>query len=123
MTTGYSGTYAINNVDLALQPSSGKWLGRTEYGVDGGAHPIYSRVRKFELKWDLISSADLQQIVGLYNIVGSTGTVVSCLPGYGATDYIFQNYSGTTLQEPEFGEYFQGYVSDVKLIILNVRTN
>ena len=122
MTTGYSGTYALNNTDLTLQPSSGKWIGRTDYGVDGGGHPVYSAVRKFELGFDLISTADAKQLTDFYNLVGSTGTVVACLPEWGNVGYVFRNYSGCTLQEPEVGEYFQTYIDSVKMTILNIRT-
>lgn len=119
---GYSGTYAINNTDLTLQPSEGQWLTRTDYGVDGGAHTIYALPRKFELKWDLISPTDLKQIIDFYNAVGNTGTVVFCLPKWGDADYQFYNYSGTTVAEPEVGAYFQGYIQSVKMLVMNIRT-
>ena len=122
MTTGLSGTYAFNGADLTLQPSTGKWVERTDYGIDGGGHPVYATTRKFELTWDLISTSDAQQIINFYNTVGNTGTVVACLPEWGATQYQFKNYSGTTLQEPTVGTYFMGYIESVKLLILNVRT-
>jgi len=41
----------------------------------------------------------------------------------GDVDYAFVNYSGTTLQEPTFGGYYMGYLTDFKLLILNVTTN
>lgn len=123
MTTGLSGSYAFNDVNLTLQPTSGKWTERTNYGFDGAGHPIYPSVRNFELTWNLISPSDAKQIIDAYNAVGNTGTVVACLPKWGDLEYTFYNYSGTTLQEPVVGEYFQGYIQEVKLLLVNVRTN
>jgi hypothetical protein len=123
MTTGLSGTYAFGNINLSLPPTTGKWIERTGYGMDGGGHPVYGSVRKFELEWELISPSDAKQIIDVYDSVGNTGTVVSCLPKWGDTNFTFYNYSGTTLQEPEVGTYFQGYIESVKLLILNIRTN
>lgn len=122
MTTGLSGSYAINNTNLTLQPSDGQWLDRTEYGVDGGAHPVYSSVRAFELSFDLISTADAKQLIDFYNLVGSTGTISVHLPKWGDAEYLFHPYSGTTLSEPKVGKYFQGYIDSVKMTILNIRT-
>lgn|SRR5574341_151018 len=123
MTTGLSGSYAINNTNLTLQPTSGRWTERTSYGIDGGAHQVYSSIRSFELTWALISPSDAKQIIDFYNLVGNTGSVVATLPEWNNAEYLFRNYSGTTLQEPTVGEYFQGFIQEVKLLILNVRTN
>lgn len=122
MSTGLSGTYGFNGTDLTLQPTTGHWVERTDYGVDGGAHPIYPAVRSFELSWELISPEDAKQIIDFYNVVGNTGTAVACLPQWGSIDYRFRNYSGSTLSEPTVGEYFQGYIMDMRLLILNIRT-
>ena len=120
---GLSGTYAFNNTDLQLPPSEGKWIERQSYGFDGNAHMIYSQFRDFELSWDLISTTDAKQLIDVYNQFGTTGTVVSCLPEWGNVDFSFKNYSGTTLQEPTFDAYFQGYYQTGKLTIINVKTN
>lgn len=119
---GLSGTYAFNDVSFTLQPTTGKWAERTSYGVDGGKHPVYSQLRNFELTWGLISPSDAKQIIDTYNSVGNTGTVVACLPEWGATEYQFKNYSGSTMQEPTVGEYFQGFIKEVKLLLLGIRT-
>lgn len=119
---GASGTYAFNNVDLTLQPTTGKWVERTNYGFDGNAHPIYSAFRHFELTWELISPTDVKQLIDVYNAISTTGTVVSCLPKWGDPDYVFYNYSGTTVQEPTVEVYFQGYTTQVKMLLLNIRT-
>lgn len=123
MTTGLSGTYAINNTDLTLQPSTGRWVERTSYGVDGSGHPLYSNFRSFELTWELISTSDAKQLIDFFNTVSTTGTVVACLPKWRDTDYTFYNYSGTTIGEPAVGEYFQGFIQNVKMLLLNIRTD
>jgi hypothetical protein len=122
MTTGASGTYAFNNTDLTLQPTEGKWTSRSEYGVDGGGHPVYSSFRNFVLTFDLISTPDAKQLIDFYNTVGNTGTIVACLPQWGDAEYKFKNYSGATLREPEVGEYFEGHFTSVNMTILNIRT-
>lgn len=122
MTTGLSGTYAINDTNLQLQPTSGKWVERTQYGTDGSGHPIYSAFRNFELTWDLINTADVKQLIDFYNTVSSTGTVVACLPKWGDTNYTFHNYSGTTMGEPVVDTYFQSHLQSVKLLLINIRT-
>lgn len=122
MTQGLSGTYAVQGVDFQLQPTSGRWLKREEYGIDGGAHPIYPADRDFEVVFGLMSPADVKQLIDAYNVVGNTGTVAFDLPEYGANAYQFKTYSGTTLQEPEVGESFMGYWQDVRLLIIGIRT-
>ena len=122
MTTGASGTYAINNTNFTLQPSDGKWLERQSYGFDGSAHPIYSALRSFEASWDIMSTDEAKQLIDFYNGVAVTGAVVACLPKWGDVDYIFYNYSGTTLGELTVGEYFQGYIKSTKLLLYNIRT-
>ena len=119
---GFSGTYAVNDIDFTLYPTSGKWVVRTDYGVDGGGHVVYAQNRKFEMVWELGSTLDSYQIVGFYNLVSNTGTVTVCLPEYGSPDFKFKNYSGCTLSEPDFSEYFMGY-TPFKLTVMNVNTN
>src|SRR5574342_663326 len=96
MTTGLSGTFAANNTNFNQYPDTHKWVERTSYGVDGGAHPVYARPRSYEMTWNLISPENAKQLIDFYNLVGNTGTLVTCLPEWGANDYRFKNYSGTT---------------------------
>lgn len=123
MSTGLSGTYAVNGTDLSLQPTEGKWNQRDAYGYDGAGHPIYSSFRTFELKWQLISTSDLSQMITFFNTVSSTGTLAVDLPQYGANAYQFSRYSGCTLNEVQVGAYFSEYVQDVTLLVLQVRTD
>jgi hypothetical protein len=123
VTTGLSGAFAFNGTNFNQIPTTHGWLERTNYGIDGGAHPIYPSVRSYEMTWNLISTSDAKQIIDFYNLVGNTGTLVSCLPKWGDAEYTFYNYSGTTLQEPQMQGYFQGYIEELRLLILNVVTN
>lgn len=124
MTIGLSGTYAVNGVDFTLQPTSARPAQRTNYGIDGGGHPIYDAHRDYEIQWDLMPPADVVQIINAYNLVQNTGTLSFDLPKYGSNLVNeFHTYSGTTIDEPEFGEGFMGYWTNVRLVIHLVRTN
>ena len=114
--------YGINGSGFALQPSIGRWTQRDNLGTDGGGHPIYPAVRQFEMQWELSSQAELKELIDYFSLVSNTGTAVVSLPQYGAPSYIFKNYSGCTLSEPEFGEYFEEYSKSVSLLVFNVRT-
>lgn len=122
MSQGYSGSFAINGVNLTLPPSDGGWIVRDTLGRDGNNRPIYPAIREFEMRWNLISSADLQQIINA-QLASVTGSIVSDLPQWGASDYLFYRYSGTIWNEVTVGHYFVGYTTDVTLVISNVRTN
>ena len=122
MTVGLSGSYAVNNTNLTLQPTSGQWMGRPAYGIDGSGHTIYGSFRNFELTWTLISTSDAKQIIDFYNSIGNTGSVVFCLPEWGNVEYTFKNYSGVTMHEPDVGTYFMGFIQEMKLLLLNIRT-
>lgn len=120
MTTGFSGTYAFNAIDFSLPPTTGKWVPRPEYGLDGGGHSILPRDRDFELSWELISQEDLVSFINFYNAVGNTGTIVADLPGWGINGYQFVRYSGCVLAEPELEDYFQGYSTSVRLLVRHI---
>jgi len=122
MTTGFSGTFAINGTSFQLNPSEHKWTARDNLGIDGNGHPIYPAFRQYEMSWDLAFPSDVKQLLDAYATVQNTGTVSFDLPKWGASDYIFHTYSGCTLQEPEVGGYFQGTIQDVKLLIMKVNT-
>lgn len=123
MTTGASGTYAFNGTDLTLQPTTGKYLERSQYGFAGNARPIYSAFRQFELTWELESTSDAKQLIDFYNTVSVTGTLVACLPRWGDTNFVFINITGVTLTEPTVEEYFQGFIKTVKMLVINIPFN
>ncbi len=118
---GYSGTYAINGTELTLQPTEGQWAERARLGVDGNGHPIYSAVREFEIRHQLSSMTDYNQLVSFYKQVSVTGTAVVDLPQFDGAGYIFKSYSGCTLSEPTIGAFFNEYAQDVVLKVLNIR--
>lgn len=117
---GYSGTYAFNGSNLLLIPAEGRWTEPSEYGYDGFGHPIVSSFRSFEMTWPLMSTAELKQLIDSVAQVASTGTCAVDLPQWGAVDYIFTTYSGTTLSPVQVGAYFMGYVQNVSLLVLRV---
>lgn len=122
MTQGYTGSFALNGANLTLQPSTFGWEDRDSLGVDGNGRPIYSSLGSFQMYWGLMSTSELKQLVDVFDTVSSTGTVVSDLPEWGHNDYYFKSYSGTIMQRPQVGEYFNSYVTDVRLVITNIRT-
>lgn len=123
MTAGYSGTYSVEGVNFLMRPTKGQWKQRKEVGIDGNGHTIYPSVRDFEAKWNLMHPADFNQIVNAYNTVQNTGTLSFDLPQYGSIGVnLFATYTGCIISEPEVGEYFQGYYTDVSLLIYNIRT-
>lgn len=122
MTQGITGTFAINGVELLAQPTEHKWVDRNSIGISGEARPVYPSVRQYELTWNFLSMEEFAQINTFYNSVASSGTVVADLPKWATYPYQFFSYSGCTLKEPTVGNFFVGYVSDVSLLILKVRT-
>lgn len=119
---GYSGSFAINGTNLALQPSEYSWMEREEYGMSGQLRPIYSAVREFEMKFALEGMSDFNQLLGFYNSVSTSGTVSVDLPDFTANDFLFKSYSGCTLREPAMSSYFNGYPSEVSIKILGIKT-
>ena len=114
--------YKINGTELLLQPTTGKWLPRTELGRDGNGHPIYSALRDFEINWVLETPAQQNQLQAFFEAVITTGTASVDLPEYGAATYVFRTYSGCALAEPEQSQYFSENITDVKLLVLGIRT-
>lgn len=123
MTTGYSGSFAVNGTNFLLQPTKAGWGNRQELGVDGNGHPIYPAVRQFDFEWGLAHPNDVKQLLDAWETVSNTGTVSFDLPQWKASGYQFITYSGCTMREPQVGQYFEGYIENVKLTILLVRTN
>jgi hypothetical protein len=115
-------TYKINNTDLTLQPETGQWVTRDKFGIDGAGHSIVPRLRKFEIHWGFLSMSEYQQVENFYDSVSATGTVVATLPQWNASSFTFYDYSGCVLHPPEHGVFFEGFISDVRLIISNIAT-
>lgn len=117
-----SGSYKLNGTELTMQPTSGRWLPRTELGIDGLGHSVYSGVREFEMRFNLQSPIEYNQLITFFNGHQPTGTVIVDLPGFGINSYNFISYTGCVLQEPEMGEYFNENHQEVILLVRNVKT-
>lgn len=117
---GFSGTYAINGVQIT-QPTVGRWLDKDTIAFDGNGRPIYPAFSSFELEWDLLLPSELKTINDYFNYSNASGTVVVDLPKWGDADYKFYSYSGTQLGRPTVGDYFVGYVKGVHLVVSNIR--
>ena len=118
----------VNGYVLPVQPSAWGWVKTGEAYIDGAGRPRYPAVRDFELKWDTLDTASVQDLYRLWYET-STGTCSVDLPARhavmttgGLNEVYFQTYSGCSLEEPEFGSYFttEGQTG-VKLVIRNVR--
>lgn len=114
--------YKIGGVTLTLQPSTGRWLAREELGRDGNGHPIYPMTYSYEMQWELEGPEDFYQVLGMYDAMNPTGSVVVDLPKLRSATGGFYSYTGCVLSEPEPGEYFtDGYFTSVRLLITNIR--
>jgi hypothetical protein len=118
--------YKISNTVILTQPTAGKWIPREPLGIDGNGHAIYSSIREFELVWDMVDLNTAHQLQGFYDTVSITGSVVVSLPLFNdsgpSTGTTYYDYTGCVLREPEFGQYFDYYRQDVKLLIVRIRT-
>lgn len=114
--------YKINGTDITIQPETGHWVDRESIGRDGNGRNVYVAPREFELKWGLISISEWSQLRTFFGSVGATGTAVVTLPKYSSSSYAYYDYSGCILNEPTVGEYFEEFVSDVRLVVSRVIT-
>jgi hypothetical protein len=122
--------YEVNGRRL-LSPTTFRWLPRGVLDVQGDNRPIYSSVRGAELRWVLSYVDQFALLLATFNEMQSTGTAVVNLPAY--PDYLdypsatgiaygFREYSGCILAEPMMGPFFEGFPTDVALIIGNIVT-
>lgn len=114
--------YKISGTTLDLQPESGRWLSRDPVGIDGNAHAIYPATRKFEMRWSFMSVSEFAQLQTFYDSVVNTGTVVVDLPEYAGDPWAFESYTGCVISEPQINEFFEEHWSDVRLLVVNIRT-
>jgi len=117
-----SGSYKINSTEFLMQPTSGRWMPRSELGVQGDGHAVYSGVREFEMRFNLQDPSEYYQLINWFNGHQPSGTVVVDLPQFGANIYNFYSYSGCVIREPEMNEYFNENHTDVLLLVTNIRT-
>jgi len=113
-----------------LEPTTGKWLSRGSVDVQGDNRPLYTPVRAFEMRWEIDTYEQWSLLVATFNELQSSGTAVVRIPAYPwqpypaatGTPYAFREYSGCTLAEPTIGEFFEGYPTDMALLIANITT-
>ncbi len=122
--------YRINGREV-FPPTQFHWRDRSVLDVQGDNRPIYSAVRSAELRWQLTSFEEFGVLLATFNEMQSTGTAVVNVPAWpdyqtypgitGAT-YGFREYSGCTLGEPVMGPFFEGFPTDIALVIANIVT-
>lgn len=115
-------TYRINGIELALQPTTGRWLPRSLLGIDGNGHPVYPAFREFEMQWGLMDVSGSHQLQNFFDTVVTTGSAVVELPKYQDTTYNFVPYSGCTLREPNWGRFFTEHQDNTVLLVTKIRT-
>lgn len=121
MSSGASGTYALNGTDFLIPPTTGRWRERTPLDFSGDGHPTYPAIREFEIRWNLIDQASVNQAHTWFEQTIS-GTVSLDLPAYNSSSYVFQTYSGCILYEPGRGSYFSEHTTEFVLIAGSIRT-
>jgi len=115
-------TYKINGTAIPTQPTTGRWLPRESIGIDGNGHAIYTGIREFELRWQLIDPTTSNALQTYFNAVMNTGSLVVDLPYYLSGTNYFMSYTGCVIREPEFGDYFTGYLQDFILLVTKIVT-
>ena len=115
-------TYKISGVEIPTQPTTGRWIPRTQVGVDGNGHVIYVGVREYELRWRLSDPSNVAQLQTWFESVGNTGTVVVDLPYYLTGTYGFYSYSGCALGEPDSQSYFAENQMNVSMFVRKIST-
>lgn len=113
----------INGTELSLPPTSHGWIPKTLLGTGGAGHSFHSAVQEYEMNWELVPVDDLAQLINFSDSIGITGTAVVQLPQYGASTYTFYPYSGCIINEPELGPYFEQHVTNVRLVVSNIRVS
>jgi hypothetical protein len=121
--------WELNNRPI-LPPTEGRWLTRSPIDVSGENRPLYGAVRQFEMRWELSYYAEWSLLQATFNEVLATGSLVARLPTFpitpypGATGvaYGFTEYSGCMMAEPSIGPFFEGYPSEVAILIGNIVT-
>lgn len=114
--------YKINGTNFLIEPTTGRWLPNSPIGITGDGHPIYPAIRQYELRWQLSSQAEVEQLRAWFESTRITGTSSVTLPCYTTGSYSFLQYSGCILFEPERGVFFNGTTTDLTLIVGNIVT-
>lgn len=113
-------TYAIDSVDLLLQPTSGNWRERKIIGIDGENRAIYEPKYSFAIGWDAMTPAQIFQLWTFWSGVSSAGFVVATLPKYNSSTYSFQAYVNCVIDEPKRGDFFAKHILRIEATIRNI---
>ena len=114
-------TIKINGSAVTLQPTEHGWIPKTQLGIQGSGQGFYAPVQEYEMRWQLISASDLNQLMTFFGTISTTGTAVLELPQYGGATYTFVEYSGAVLDEPQVSAYFEQHTTNVVLLVRNIR--
>lgn len=112
-------TYKLNGTEIP-QPTTGRWLPIPVLGKTGRGYPIYPQVAQFELRWNLSSVPDADQVRDFWTSVSLTGSVVVDLPRWNGSTYAFYSYTGCSLYRPEWNAYFSEHITDIVMIVGNI---
>lgn len=114
--------YGFGGVDFTLQPTEGNWVERPMLGRTGDGHFVYPTTREFEMRWGLMTPAQVDEVLTYFENLTFTGTLVVSLPKWSATTYVFENYTGCTISEPTVKRYFAEHLTDIYLLVSQIRT-
>ena len=114
--------YQINGTGIPIDPTEGRWMDQDIVGIDGNGRAIYASPREFEMRWGLLSPGQVWQLQDWWQTIGATGTITAALPRYAWPVYEFYTYTGVYIQQPRLDVYFTEHLTDVALLITNIRT-
>lgn len=114
-------SYKVNNIEFLIQPTTGRWLPRYPVDIAGNGHPVYGAERQYELRWNLVDPSLVDQLRDWFATTVLTGTVSVDLPCWTTGAYAFQTYTDCVLYEPEQGVYFNEDITDIVMIVGNLR--
>ena len=114
--------YEINGTGIPIDPTEGRWMDQDIEGIDGNGRAIYAGPREFEMRWGLLSHDQVWQLQDWWQTIGSTGTITAALPRYAWPVYEFFTYTGVYIQQPRLDVYFTDSLTDVTLLVTNIKT-
>jgi hypothetical protein len=113
--------YKINNIEVC--PTEFAWLPRRPIGVSPDGHFIYAGIRSAQMKWEYTTHEEWSNLQWVFDQIQSTGTTVVQIPAYPTgtnQPHSFREYSGVTVSEPAAGPQFEGFPSNITLVITNI---
>lgn len=113
--------FKINGHEIPY-PTTHRWIQPAIRGEDGYGNVRHESFWSYEIKWDFLTQEEfysgvLRIFMGHY----TSGAAVAELPAHDLYGYQFQGYSGTVLDYPMTGEFYQNAVKDVTLTIKKIK--